>query len=193
MTPPACYLPNPPITLGAITHCAKRECGEAYEAALVDGVLTWVRSDLVIHQVAEIAQVTAVAAVQDPVAGDFTVREYVMATAEAVGLDPEKMAAFTATAEPEEEPEPEPEEVAFPTRVELLPLAQGCYAPMTLDMGQEPAILIQPKPDQPEGELGLNIIFGGGLTVDVVAWMLAQASEAIVRGERRVRLDLETP
>lgn len=79
----------------------------------------------------------------------------------------------------------------LPTRVELWPVALGTHEMLALDMGQDAAIVIQPKPDQKDGELGLNIVFGGGLTVEVVAWMLGQASEAMVNGIREQYARLE--
>lgn len=87
---------------------------------------------------------------------------------------------------------PEVEEAApMPTRVELWPVQKGAHEVLALDLGQDAAIVIQPKPDQKDGELGLNIVFGGGLTVEVVAWMLGQASEAMVNGIREQYARLE--
>ena len=77
------------------------------------------------------------------------------------------------------------------TRIELMPVEVGKMTPLMLDLGHEMAIVIQPKPDQAEDELALNIVVGGALSPEVVAWMLGMASEAIVNGIRRQKL--ETP
>ena len=80
-------------------------------------------------------------------------------------------------------------ESEIPTRIDLVPYPVGSTAPLVLDMGSDAAIVIQPKPDQRDGEIALNIVVGGGLPADIVAFLLGKASEAMVKGIRTARLE----
>lgn len=79
------------------------------------------------------------------------------------------------------------------TRVDLVPAKPGVATPLFLDLGSDNAIVVQPKPDQKDGELALNVLIGGGIDLEVVAWILHQASDAIVHGIQQARFDLEVP
>jgi len=108
-------------------------------------------------------------------------------------VDPSAL-AHGRVVEPEPEAAPEPEgDHVISTRVDLVPVAMGKVTPLYLDLGSDNTIVVQPKEDQADGELALNIIIGGGLPVEVVAWMLGQAAEAMVHGIRANRVDLEVP
>lgn len=74
--------------------------------------------------------------------------------------------------------------VNIPTRIDVLTNEPGTATPLMLDLGTDTCIVLQPKTDQGDHELALNIVVGNGLPVEVVAWMLGQAAETLVNGIR---------
>lgn len=82
----------------------------------------------------------------------------------------------------------EVEEVQMPYRIEHLVVPQGPSSPLVLDLGADTGIIVQPMPDQADGEVALNIVSFGGLDPEVVAWLLAVASEQLVKKIRVMKI-----
>ena len=76
------------------------------------------------------------------------------------------------------------ETVNIPTRIDVITNEPGRTTPLMLDLGNDTCIVLQPKGDQQDHELALNIVVGNGLPIEVVAWMLGQAAETLVNGIR---------
>lgn len=85
-----------------------------------------------------------------------------------------------------EQPETEEPTAQIGTRVELLLVQPGKVSPVVLDVGSEPVIVIQPDDlgEENADTLALSVVVGGGLDAELVAWILGQASEAMVNGIR---------
>ena len=102
-----------------------------------------------------------------------------------VALAPEEPELFPADAPEPEASASEPESpVNIPTRIDVINAEPGKTAPLMLDLGTDACIVLQPKPDQGNHELALNIVVGAGLPIEIVAWMLGQAAETLVNGIR---------